>query len=171
MICVGYWGRGTFSLAESYIIACRRWIGMDISKLLPGYSVMWVCLCIPRHIHWLYNTVMAHTHNNYCYIYQYPSLFPVLSLYALLPFSCKETSVNVFAFSHRWVTVIIISTIQYYFHNTACFSYIPWMNVLSILEKHICPWYERKVKFMKGTRVPVFPFQEQYSWYRTSHLL
>ena len=41
------------------------------------HSVMWVCLCFPRHIHSSWSTVMALLRT------QYPGLFPVLFLQSL----------------------------------------------------------------------------------------
>ena len=62
-------------------------IGMDIGmKLLP---VMWVHLCIPRHIHCSCRTVMAQGHT--CCTYQCLSLFLVLILQSLYdPLQFKE---------------------------------------------------------------------------------
>ena len=61
----------------------RGRVGTDIGiKLLP---VMWVFLCIPRHIHCMFMKYSNGTITQ-CYAYHYPSLFPVLFLQSLYPF-------------------------------------------------------------------------------------
>ena len=57
-------------------------IGTDIGiKLLP---VMWVFLCIPKHIHCTVHEVQQHDGTStQWYAYHYPSLFPVLFLQSL----------------------------------------------------------------------------------------